>query len=352
MNRVPKNYLNFYSTTEENDRLNDFSLSISTIEKSHSRNFSESDIFEDCPISNHSQNEYNEYSFESFCYNNSSEKDFFNDQSYGKIASRKKNDNKQLPLHDQNKFDSSNSSFHNDKNAPLVPINLTTKDSEIKKNIVDGDKRNVLKESSEFLRKKLMTEIELIMNDLIKNENESIFKKFLNDIYEIIAQKKIVEYLYSQHNSSNIKSYLDSKPLNYIIGRIKTYSNIEKKKEKMYIFTKFHNIENIEKKVNYIIDTYENYQMDLEKLFFSSMTIKEYYEDLKKNAALSESQIKGYEKLLNHSMYKKKYGKEGIVEITHKTINIFKFTSKKRSSNITQIFHTEKIKTTSIQCYE
>ena len=347
MNRETKNYLNFYNTTEENDRLNDFHLSISTIENSCSRDFSESDIFEEYPISYHSQNnEYNEYSFESICYNNLSENDSFYDRSYGKIASRKINDIKDLPLQDQIKFDSSNSSFHNDKNAPLKPM-ISEKKSFDK---FDGDKRDVLKESSEFLRNKLTTEIELIMNDLIKNENESIFKKFLNDIYEIIAQKKIVEYLYSQHNSSNIKSYLDSKPLNYIIGRMKIYSDIEKSKEKMYIFTKFHNIKDIKNKVNYIIDTYEKYEIDLDKLFVSSMTTKEYYEELKSKAILSQSQNEVYESLLYHSMYKKKYNQEGTVKITHKINNTF--TKKKRSSNITQIFHTEKIKTPSIQLNE
>ena len=352
MNRVTKNYLNFYNATEENDRLNDFSLSISTIENSCSRDFSESDIFEEYPIFYQSQNnEYNEYSYENLCYNNSSENDSFYDHSYGKIASRKIIDNKELPLQDQNKFDSSNSSFQNNKKAPLIPLNLTTEKSE-KKNIVDGDKRNVLKESSEFLRKKLISEIEFIMIGLIKNENESVFKNFLNYLYELIAQKKFVEYLYSQHNSSNIKSYLDSKPLNYIIGRIKIYSNIEKKKEKMYIFTKFQNIKDIVNKVNNIIDTYENYQKDLDKLFVSSMTTKEYYENLKNREILSQSQIQVYEALLNHSMYKKKYGQDEIVEITHKINNTFKFTRKKRSSNTTQIFHTEKIKTPSTQCYE
>ena len=196
----------------------------------------------------------------------------------------------------------------NDSYIEHSDLKLTLKKIKKKLHIKDIDQRNILRESSEFIKKNLTCHIEIILenNYLNKNLNEPIYKIFLIYLNEIVSKNKFDKYLYSNHQKCEIKCYLNSNPLNYMIRIIKLYSDILKENLKMYIFTEFQDISNIKNKVYYILDTYRNYQIDLDNLFASSMTIKEYYEELINKEILSSNQILVYEKLLYVSEYRKK----------------------------------------------
>ena len=224
----------------------------------------------------------------------------------------------------------------NDSYIEHSDLKLTLKKIKKKLHIKDIDQRNILRESSEFIKKNLTCHIEIILenNYLNKNLNEPIYKIFLIYLNEIVSKNKFDKYLYSNHQKCEIKCYLNSNPLNYMIRIIKLYSDILKENLKMYIFTEFQDISNIKNKVYYILDTYRNYQIDLDNLFASSMTIKEYYEELINKEILSSNQILVYEKLLYVSEYrKKKYDQVKQEQISHNINNSLTFTKKKRNSN-------------------
>ena len=188
----------------------------------------------------------------------------------------------------------------------------------------DNLKRNLMKSSTEYMKLLLLNEIEKIKLSYFY-ENDTVIKKFVDYLFDIIIDNKFNDLLYSQHNSKNIASYLQSTLLSYIVNRIITYSDNSKCDQKMYILNKFSNIQDIQLKVLFIISTYKNNFTQIDSIFGFSQTIQEIYQKTiseSNNSKVIEEQtvdiIFVYRNLVFYSNHKKKYGEDCLVLINHK----------------------------------